>query len=180
MMRQYSRLFGHCARYSRSDEAHGTSVVPRCVERNRAGDRRARRAPRGTRARSRGTRRAPARRAAASRPACRGRACCARRPCRTRSSSSAPPLRAVEPLFSALRTWLRTLRSSASHAARRVALERQLACPPCAGAPAGAASAVTVAELDVRQPALAAATAARPLDQRAARPRRPARTRRRS
>ena len=30
MIRQYSRLFGHCVRYSRSDDAHGTSSVSRC------------------------------------------------------------------------------------------------------------------------------------------------------
>ena len=58
-------------------------------------------------------------------PACRGRACCARTPRRSRRAAQRRPARASSPLFSALRTWLRTLRSSAVPLASAVLGERQ-------------------------------------------------------
>ena len=156
-------MFGQSARYSRSDEAHGTSMPSRAPERDaprhrrRCRDRRRdTRAVRETpRASSRKKRRRIDRRA-------RGRACCARTRRRTPSSSSTPPSRAVSPLFSALRTWLRTLRSSAVHSAgfrRRAGSSIATLCCACRQAPGSWRD--EVPQLDVRQPRVRAPTLTR-------------------
>ena len=114
---------------SRIDDAHGScTIVARAIGQP-GGDRLRRSAARRGSARDPGTRAALPRTAAANTPACRGRACCARTRRRNRRPARRRRARPTRPDFSALRIWLRTLRSSAlPHAGGRAASRIDTLC----------------------------------------------------
>ena len=119
-------------RYSRSDEAHGTSMPSRCQMVMPAATGR----PVRDDENARGLGKRPqhlAEEAAANRPACRGRACCARTRRRTSSSSSTPPLARSQARFLRLPHLVAHLAIERRPTAALGGRQRQQHRAPCAG-----------------------------------------------